>query len=189
LLGVDYVEHIILPGDTLQGICLAYKISATRLRQANQFSGNSLSLAPKKLIIPLSKKALRTGFVKVQDKASREYKVHAFLAEMPNLNLAAAEGYLELSDWVVENAIQSAREDGEWETNVQTEQRGEATLTVQVKEGLPVDVRSTSGKSSSSRPTRFSDLPAIANKDVRPQDVYNAAPQHNGFGVELQELS
>lgn len=85
LPGIDYTEHIVLPTDTLQGICLAYKISATRLRQVNQFSGNSLTMAPKKLIVPFSMQAIRSGFVKVQDQDSREYKIHAFLAELPLL--------------------------------------------------------------------------------------------------------
>mmetsp|Transcript_1159 Transcript_1159/g.1886 ORF Transcript_1159/g.1886 Transcript_1159/m.1886 type:complete len:205 (-) Transcript_1159:659-1273(-) len=47
--GVDFVEHIVVPSDTLQGVCLAYKISATRLRQVNGFSGSGLNLAPKKI--------------------------------------------------------------------------------------------------------------------------------------------
>jgi len=91
ILGVDYVEHVILPSDTFQGICLAYKISATRLRQVNHFSGNNLSNAPKKLIIPLTKKALRSGFIRVQDKESQEYKLHAFIAEVPSLKESEAK--------------------------------------------------------------------------------------------------
>jgi LysM repeat protein len=91
VLGVDYVDHVILPTDTLQGICLAYKINSTRLRQANHFSGNSLLLAPKKLVIPLSKKALRSGFIRVQDTDAKEYKLHAFLAEFSDLSLTEAK--------------------------------------------------------------------------------------------------
>lgn len=91
VLGVDYVEHVIMPSDTLQGICLAYKINSTRLRQANHFSGNSLLLAPKKLVIPLSKKALRSGFIRVQDTDAKEYKLHAFLAEFADLSLTEAK--------------------------------------------------------------------------------------------------
>lgn len=92
VLGVDYVEHVVLPTDTLQGICLAYKIgSSTRLRQANHFSGNSLLLAPKKLVIPLSKKALRSGFIRVQDTDAKEYKLHAMLAEFPDLSMTEAK--------------------------------------------------------------------------------------------------
>jgi len=94
ILGIDYVEHVILPTDTLQGLCLAYKISTTRLRQANHFSGNSLLLAPKKLVIPISKKALRSGFIRAQDTDAKEYKLHAFLAEFADLTLADARAYV-----------------------------------------------------------------------------------------------
>jgi hypothetical protein len=93
-LGVDYLEHVVLPTDTLQGICLAYKINTTRLRQANCFSGNSLSLAPKKLVIPLSKQAYRSGFIRVQDTDAKEYKLHALLAEFPDLSITEAKAYV-----------------------------------------------------------------------------------------------
>jgi LysM repeat protein len=86
VLGVDYVEHIVLPTDTLQGVCLAYKVSASNLRRANHFSGNSLHSAPKKLLIPLSKQALRTGFIRVQDTDTKEYKLSYFQAEYPDIN-------------------------------------------------------------------------------------------------------
>ena len=68
--------------------------NSTRLRQANHFSGNSLLLAPKKLVIPLSKKALRSGFIRVQDTATKEYKLHAFLAELPDLGITEAKAYV-----------------------------------------------------------------------------------------------
>lgn len=55
--GDEYIEHVVLPTDTLQGICLAYKLSATRLRMINGFSGNSLQMAPKKLRIPTPTKS------------------------------------------------------------------------------------------------------------------------------------
>ena len=50
----EYIEHIVLPTDTLQGICLAYKVSAMRLKKENGFSGNNLQLGPKKLRIPVN---------------------------------------------------------------------------------------------------------------------------------------
>ena len=116
VLGVDYVEHVVLPTDTLQGICIAYKVSATHLRRANHFTGN-LHSAPKKLVIPLSKQALRTGFIRVQDTDTKEYKLHSFLAEFPDINPTEAKAYLELADWDLHDALQSAKEDREWETD------------------------------------------------------------------------
>jgi LysM repeat protein len=95
VLGVDYLEHVVLPSDTLQGICLAYKISSQKLRQANCFSGNTLLLAPKKLVIPISpQQAGRVGFgpiVRGQDTESKEYKIHALLAGFPDLSVAEAK--------------------------------------------------------------------------------------------------
>lgn len=91
VLGVDYVEHVILPTDTMQGICLAYKVSANRLKRANHFSGESLLLAPKKLVIPISKQALRQGYLRVQDTDSKEYKMHAIQAECPMLGVTEAK--------------------------------------------------------------------------------------------------
>lgn len=91
ILGVDYVEHVLLPTDTLQGICLAYKVSASRLKRANHFSGESLLLAPKKLVIPISKKALRQGYLRVQDTDNKEYKMYAIQAECPMLGVTEAK--------------------------------------------------------------------------------------------------
>jgi hypothetical protein len=90
VLGVDYVEHIVLPTDTLEGVCLAYKVRASSLRRANHFSGNSMHSAPKKLLIPLSKQALRTGFIRVQDTDTKEYKLSYFQAEYPDINATEA---------------------------------------------------------------------------------------------------
>ena len=91
VLGVDYVEHVVLPTDTLQGICIAYKVSASSLRRANHFTGHKIHSAPKKLLIPLSKQALRTGFIRVQDTDSKEYKLHYFQAEFPNINMVESK--------------------------------------------------------------------------------------------------
>jgi LysM repeat protein len=91
ILGVDYVEHVILPTDTMQGICIAYKVSSSSLRRANNFTGHSLHAAPKKLLIPLSKQALRTGFIRVQDTDTKEYKLHYFQADHPDLSLTEAK--------------------------------------------------------------------------------------------------
>jgi len=52
---VDYVVHKVTPSDTIQGICLRYHVTATKLRQVNKFSGTNLLLAPSNLIIPISK--------------------------------------------------------------------------------------------------------------------------------------
>ena len=117
VLGVDFVEHVVLPGDTLQGICLRYKINPTKLRQANRFSGTNLHLAPKRLIIPLTS-SNKAHSIRIQDMESKDCKIHSFLAEYPRLNATEAKAYLELADWKLMEAIASAREDQEWENDV-----------------------------------------------------------------------
>jgi len=203
LLGVDYVEHIVLPSDTLQGICLAYKISLTRLRQVNHFSGNSLTGAPRKLIVPLSKKALRSGFVRVQDQNTTEYKIHAFLAKLPHIRKEAeALEYLEATNWNVAEAVQSAREDGDWDKDCICGDDDNSSTT---KSSIQIIVKLLPGEneyttfqagqvqpsstSTMPKPITYDGLPAIATKNVRPQDIYNAAPQHQEYGFELKSLS
>ena len=89
-----YFEHVVLPSDTLEGICLQYKISATKLRQVNHFSGSSLILAPKRLQIPLDNitrdNCTRNGAtrtLRMQDRNSEEYKIHKFFLECPDLGI------------------------------------------------------------------------------------------------------
>lgn len=125
--GEPYLNHVVLPTDTLQGLCLAYKISATRLRMENGFSGNSLQMAPKRLRIPTcnagggetssssSSSTTNKGMmIRTQDQTSREYKLYAFVADIPTMELVEAKAYLDLSNWDLDEALRSAREDEGW---------------------------------------------------------------------------
>jgi hypothetical protein len=98
--------------------------------------------------------------------------------------------YLEQADWVVEDAIQSALEDGDWEQEVEDGRRrkgGEIRIKVHVEKGVPVGFRAhgagdqepygkMEGKMESVASgvdmTIYEELPAIATKDVSHQDVY-----------------
>ncbi len=219
ILGVDYVEHIVLPTDTLQGICIAYKVSASQLRRANHFSG-TLHSAPKKLLIPLSKQALRTGFIRVQDTDTKEYKLHYFQAEFSDISATEAKVYLELADWELKEAIKACKEDKEWETGrdgefegedqIKTLKSGQIGIKVGFKGKIPTFNLTGTGHSSTSKlqkktkgkPSDSSDSflleekvvvhsrpPAIASKSVRAEDLYNSAYQHNSYGFELKDLS
>ena len=111
--GEDYCVHTVLSTDTIQGLCLRYKIKPTTLRQVNKFSGSNLLLAPSRLIIPLNSGNI--GRITVQDTSTPQYKLHSLRAEYPHLTLTEAAAYLELNDWNVEEAIQSVKEDEAWE--------------------------------------------------------------------------
>jgi len=218
VLGVDYVEHVVLPTDTLQGICIAYKVSASQLRRANHFSG-TLHSAPKKLVIPLSKQALRTGFIRVQDTDTKEYKLHYFQAEFPEINAAEAKVYLELADWELKDALQAAKEDREWERGCNGEYEDDQNKTLKsgqigIKVGfngkIPTFNLTGTGhtgtstlvmKKSKKRGDNIGESflskeqvvvhsrpPAIATKSVLAEDLYTAAPQHGSYGFELKAL-
>ena len=86
----EYTQHVVMPTDTLAGLCLMYKISRRELQRANRFYGNDLRLAPAVLYIPISEKARRTGF-KPQDVNSPEFKMAAFMAQFPALSMVEAK--------------------------------------------------------------------------------------------------
>mmetsp|Transcript_3820 Transcript_3820/g.9650 ORF Transcript_3820/g.9650 Transcript_3820/m.9650 type:complete len:405 (-) Transcript_3820:41-1255(-) len=117
---VDYTEHIVLPSDTLQGLCLAYKISRRELQRANHFFGDSLQLAPSTLIIPITKKARQVGW-QPQKKNSRDFQMAALGAECPTLTYSEVKCYLETNGWDLQQAISEATQDLEWEKQNQAE--------------------------------------------------------------------
>lgn len=81
----EYTQHIVMPTDTLAGICLRYKISRRDLQRVNKFYGNDLRLAPCQLCIPITLKARQVGW-KPQDVNSPEVKMATLLAQVPSLS-------------------------------------------------------------------------------------------------------
>eukprot|EP00804_Cyclotella_cryptica_P008985 CCRYP_003091-RA/>CCRYP_003091-RA protein AED:0.01 eAED:0.01 QI:159/1/1/1/0.33/0.25/4/1831/474 len=160
--GEEYMEHVVLPTDTLQGLCLAYKISATRLRMVNGFSGNFLQMAPKKLRIPTNVKTAGM-MIRTQDKSSKEYKLYALMAELPSMELVEAKAYLDLSNWDLEEALRSAREDDGWNLK---------------------------GDGGFDNGVDYSPIVAVAKpKALTAQDIYAAPPPFEGDGFELKDIS
>lgn len=137
---VNYVEHLVLPTDTFEGICLNYKIKPTKLRQANKFSGSNLLLAPKKLKIPIDGKNVIE--MKTQDENSNEYKIHTLINEFPDMNLSEAKAYLEIAEWEINDARKDAKDDREWELKHldSTKKCGmhNHQVHMEVHEGIPV---------------------------------------------------
>jgi hypothetical protein len=160
----SYLEHIVLPTDTLQGLCLAYKVSATQLRMENKFSGNSLQMAPKKIKIPMNG-VTKGMMIKTQDKTSKEFKLYAFVAEIPTMELVEAKVYLDLSNWDLEEALRSAREDIEYGW----------------------DYFNGNGAESPALPM-FASSVAVKPKDLTAQDIYDSAPAFEGDGFELKDI-
>jgi len=180
------IDHVVLPTDTLQGLCLAYKISATRLRMENGFSGNSLRMAPKKLKIPVmptttaASAASATAnavnnnaegssnkmMIRMQDNTSAEFKLYAFVAELPHMELIEAKAYLDLSNWDLDEALRSAREDEGF-------YGGGGFFVEDPDVGAATDMLLTA---------------VVRPKALTVRDIYEAMPPYEGNGFELKDI-
>ncbi|GFH52476.1 hypothetical protein CTEN210_08952 [Chaetoceros tenuissimus] len=134
------VQHIVQPTDTLQGLCLRYKISPVELRQFNRFSGNNLMLAPSTLIIPAEyyrDKNIPVPMPQVLTKDQlRSQLIHKFLAQFADkhdldgsliFGRQEAVAYLEINDWNLAVSIDDARSDFGWETDSISVSLGKST--------------------------------------------------------------
>lgn len=110
-----YYEHIVMPTDTIQGICLKYKMKPMKLRQINKFSGNSLMFAPKKLLIPkrreLCNNMVLSTPIQPQDKTTKEYKIYYLLATFSFATKDVVKTYCELMNWDLNMVEESIRLD------------------------------------------------------------------------------
>ena len=196
--GEAYIYHVVLPTDTLQGLCLAYKLSATRLRMENNFSGNSLQLAPKKLRIP-NNVASRGGvnssnnnnnkgmMIRVQDTTSKEYKLYAFVAEIPTMELVEAKAYLDLSNWDLEEALRSAREDEGWSLRNNDGDGFDAPTSFSSGVG---DAGAGAGATTAGEMLASPMITAASAKPkaLTAHDIYSGMPPYDGDGFELSDI-
>jgi len=77
----------------------------------------------------------------VQDTDTKEYKLSYFQAEYPDINPTEARAYLELSDWELKDALQSAKEDREWEKEESCGEElksGQIGVNIKFKGGKPL---------------------------------------------------
>lgn len=126
-----------------------------------------------------------------------------FTLVVPQITAAVSNrSYLELADWVLEDAIHSAWEDGEWQKeDVKTSNKcgGDIRIMVNLKNGVPIGFRAQGagdtvpyGKfdSRNSSPvdsdriesvasgvdmTIYEDIPTSVSKNVSAQDVYKVS--------------
>ena len=126
--GSNFVEHIVQPADTFQGICLRYKLTPTQLRQANNgFSGSNLQLAPNPLMIPTKTNQhdefeghVTRGTTTNTSSDENAYPtaltedqvIALFQRQFETLSKNEAKAYLELSGWELDKAVLSASQDG-----------------------------------------------------------------------------
>ena len=106
--GPSVIEHTVMSSDTLQGICLRYRVSALDLRRYNLFSGNNIQ-CKKTLRIPLE-----PGIpVEIQDFDSREIKSQIFRNETQE-TIIETNIYLEENNWDLKKALEAWKQDDNW---------------------------------------------------------------------------
>ena len=119
-------------------------------------------MAPKKLRIPVPRPT-KGSMVRMQDRTTKQFKLYAFVAEMPTMELVEAKAYLDLANWDLEEALHSARED----------------------DGLGWNV-------SGSGETPIIDSPLLSAarqpKALTADDIYLNLPTLEGDGVELKDI-
>lgn len=136
---VSYYQHIVLPSDTVQGICIRYKISWRRLGQINGFSGKNLGLAPKILWIPKvcldesntsgtsttddsrTKIGASNGCdhaIKdnLQDQSCHEFMVCYIMAKMDGIRYSDAKRFCEMYNWDLKQMVEHG-----WRYNIMHE--------------------------------------------------------------------
>jgi hypothetical protein len=101
------VEHVVLPQDTLQGICLRYRVSAVTLRQFNNFSGTAFR-SKKYLRIPVE-----PGLPVNVQLSSQEILIQRFKNETGESE-KEARYYLEERDWNLPGALAEWKGDENW---------------------------------------------------------------------------
>jgi hypothetical protein len=114
--------------------------------------------------------------------------------------------YLELADWVLDDAAQSAREDCEWEKDwdASSLKAGEIRITstggqldaqgAGIKKGpVVVSEDDESDETVMIKPlpqlTPSDAIPAIASKTAKAHDIYVAQQGQGVFGVEMRSLT
>lgn len=118
------LAHKVSPTDTIQGLCLKYKISPRELRKANHFTGDNLYSAPETLIIPTKKLTVPESFGDIDKHCEKGIKVSQFLQALnqsskQNLGEKEAIAYLDINDWNVEKAVKMAMDDLMYESSLE----------------------------------------------------------------------
>lgn len=118
-----------------------------------------------------------------------------------------AHSYLELADWILADAVESAREDGAWEMELDTGTLKGGEIRIIATRGslctrgagfvrnVPVVVAEDDDDREATRPkatplvTSREAIPTIASKTVKAIDIYNAQQGQGEFGVEMKSLT
>eukprot|EP00614_Pseudopedinella_elastica_P013908 CAMPEP_0172586226 /NCGR_PEP_ID=MMETSP1068-20121228/5602_1 /TAXON_ID=35684 /ORGANISM="Pseudopedinella elastica, Strain CCMP716" /LENGTH=246 /DNA_ID=CAMNT_0013380957 /DNA_START=140 /DNA_END=881 /DNA_ORIENTATION=+ len=138
-----YIEHVVMPEDTFQGLCLRYKLKPLALRKANGFSGENIRVL-KVLRIPTAHLCSSgTGVAFVPQVRNRDVTTQLFRNET-GLGSIEAKLYLEDHGWDVAKAKRAWEEDNAWEEEAAREQA--ALATGKESKSAPVSAEKSTSK-------------------------------------------
>lgn len=109
----DYIEHVVMPEDTFQGICLRYKVKANMLRRCNNFTGDHFH-TEKILRIPTEQLRNTPGAVFLPQTRTDDVLVQLLRGET-GLGAIEARLYLEDNEYDLDKAHAAWKADEEWE--------------------------------------------------------------------------
>lgn len=102
------IEHVVMPHDTLQGLCLRYRVSANTIRRVNMFSGSAIQFK-KVLRIPIE-----SGVAVELQVDSHDLLLQKFRNETGE-GLLEARVYMEDAAWDLSAALAAWRQEESWE--------------------------------------------------------------------------
>lgn len=100
-------EHTVMTTDTLQGLCLRYRVSATSLRRMNMFSGNNIHFK-KTLLIPVE------GGTYIEFQQCTEDVILQRFRNETQEAVAESRLYLDEHNWNLEAALAAWKKDEKW---------------------------------------------------------------------------
>lgn len=102
------IEHIVMPIDTLQGLCLQYHVQAIDIRRMNMFSGNNIQMKSK-LLIPINAGLAIRPQIETEEIVLQKFK------NMTQEQTQEARLYLDEHKWNLESALDAWKSDNNWE--------------------------------------------------------------------------
>jgi hypothetical protein len=106
----SFIEHVVMPEDTIQGICLRYRTSKLELRRNNNFSGDAFR----------SRKVLRIKIDPTCPVELQEDTIDVKIQKLKNMigeDTEECRYYLSENDWDLIKAINAWQNDLNWEQN------------------------------------------------------------------------
>ncbi|CAM9528659.1 unnamed protein product, partial [Hapterophycus canaliculatus] len=111
----EFLEHVILPDDTLAGICLKYKVKDRELRKLNGFVGDHFRMCDS-LLVP---NRFAPGQQPIQGAVGKQPMTQEDMMQVfrkaSRLGTEETKFYLESSGWDLAKALAEWRAEVRWE--------------------------------------------------------------------------